>query len=53
MWVYQILTNNTLNEGQVFAPDIGIEDDMSVMVKYNTGATLTYHLVRIFSIIVG
>ncbi|TFK64964.1 NAD(P)-binding protein [Pluteus cervinus] len=28
----------------VFAPGIGIEDDMSVMVKYNTGATLTYHL---------
>ncbi|EJD48688.1 NAD(P)-binding protein [Auricularia subglabra TFB-10046 SS5] len=28
----------------VFAPDIGIEDDMSVMVRYNTGATLTYHL---------
>ncbi|KAG6831915.1 hypothetical protein H0H87_003413 [Tephrocybe sp. NHM501043] len=28
----------------VFAPGIGIEDDMSVMVRYNTGATLTYHL---------
>ncbi|KAL0947853.1 hypothetical protein HGRIS_013915 [Hohenbuehelia grisea] len=28
----------------VFSPDIGIEDDMSVMVRYNTGATMTYHL---------
>lgn len=33
---------------QVFAPGIGIEDDMSVMVRYNTGATLTYHLVSLF-----
>ncbi|KAF7376364.1 putative oxidoreductase YteT [Mycena sanguinolenta] len=28
----------------VFAPGIGIEDDMSVMVRYNSGATMTYHL---------
>ncbi|KAF8881373.1 NAD(P)-binding protein [Infundibulicybe gibba] len=28
----------------VFAPGIGIEDDMSVLVRYNTGATMTYHL---------
>ncbi|KAJ7647138.1 NAD(P)-binding protein [Roridomyces roridus] len=28
----------------VFAPGIGIEDDMSVMVRYNTGTTMTYHL---------
>ena len=28
----------------VFAKDITIEDDMSVLVKYNTGATMTYHL---------
>ncbi|KAF8913614.1 NAD(P)-binding protein [Mucidula mucida] len=28
----------------VFAPGIGIEDDMSVMVRYTSGATLTYHL---------
>jgi len=30
---------------QVFAPGIGIEDDMSVMVRYTSGATMTYHLV--------
>lgn len=30
---------------QVFAPGIGIEDDMSLLVRYNTGATMTYHLV--------
>ncbi|KAL7419197.1 hypothetical protein Q5752_006034 [Cryptotrichosporon argae] len=28
----------------VFADDITIEDDMSVLVKYDTGATMTYHL---------
>lgn len=28
----------------VFADDITIEDDMSVLVRYNTGATMTYHL---------
>ncbi|CAE6519828.1 unnamed protein product [Rhizoctonia solani] len=28
----------------VFAPGIGIEDDMAVLVQYNTGATLSYHL---------
>jgi len=28
----------------VFAPGIGIEDDMNVLVRYNTGATLVYHL---------
>ncbi|KAF9006034.1 NAD(P)-binding protein [Cyathus striatus] len=28
----------------VFGSNIDIEDDMSVMVRYNTGATLTYHL---------
>uniref|UniRef100_D8QAW7 Gfo/Idh/MocA-like oxidoreductase N-terminal domain-containing protein n=1 Tax=Schizophyllum commune (strain H4-8 / FGSC 9210) TaxID=578458 RepID=D8QAW7_SCHCM len=30
----------------VFAPDIGIEDDMGVMVRYKSGAIMTYHLVR-------
>ena len=30
---------------QVFAPGIGIEDDMALLVRYNTGATMTYHLV--------
>ncbi|TFK39895.1 NAD(P)-binding protein [Crucibulum laeve] len=34
----------TLKRLYVFASGIGIEDDMSVMVRYNTGATLTYHL---------
>ncbi|KAG7442027.1 uncharacterized protein BT62DRAFT_982591 [Guyanagaster necrorhizus] len=29
---------------KVFGPDIAIEDDMSVMVRYKSGATLTYHL---------
>jgi hypothetical protein len=28
----------------VFADDITIEDDMSVLVKYANGATMTYHL---------
>lgn len=28
----------------VFGPGITIEDDMSVLVKYDTGARLTYHL---------
>jgi hypothetical protein len=28
----------------VFADDITIEDDMSVLVKYASGATMTYHL---------
>ncbi|KAF7315491.1 putative oxidoreductase YteT [Mycena indigotica] len=28
----------------VFAPGIGIEDDMSVMVRYVNGVTMTYHL---------
>ncbi|KAH7102699.1 NAD(P)-binding protein [Auriculariales sp. MPI-PUGE-AT-0066] len=28
----------------VFAPDIGIEDDMSLLVRYKSGTTMTYHL---------
>ncbi|KAK0184844.1 NAD(P)-binding protein [Armillaria mellea] len=28
----------------VFGPDIAIEDDMSVIVRYKSGVTLTYHL---------
>ena len=28
----------------VFAPGITIEDDMAVLVRYDTGATMTYHL---------
>ncbi|KAG7440971.1 NAD(P)-binding protein [Guyanagaster necrorhizus] len=29
---------------KVFGPDIAIEDDMSVMVRYESGAALTYYL---------
>ncbi|GAQ67892.1 Gfo/Idh/MocA family protein [Streptomyces scabiei] len=28
----------------VFAPGVSIEDDMAVLVRYESGATLTYHL---------
>ncbi|MET0422845.1 MAG: Gfo/Idh/MocA family oxidoreductase [Actinoplanes sp.] len=28
----------------VFAPGISIEDDLAVLVRYDTGATMTYHL---------
>jgi hypothetical protein len=28
----------------VFAPGISIEDDMAVLVRYDTGATMSYHL---------
>ncbi|MBG0850571.1 Gfo/Idh/MocA family oxidoreductase [Streptomyces spinoverrucosus] len=28
----------------VFAPGVSIEDDMAVLVRYDSGATLTYHL---------
>jgi predicted dehydrogenase len=28
----------------VFAPGVSIEDDMGVVVRYSTGATMTYHL---------
>jgi predicted dehydrogenase len=28
----------------VFAPGVSIEDDMAVLVRYSTGATMTYHL---------
>jgi predicted dehydrogenase len=28
----------------VFAPGVSIEDDMAVLVRYDTGATMTYHL---------
>jgi predicted dehydrogenase len=28
----------------VFAPGVSIEDDMAVLVSYDTGATMTYHL---------
>ncbi len=33
-----------LRDRNVFAPGVTIEDDMSVLVRYDTGATMTYHL---------
>ncbi|MBB6034356.1 Gfo/Idh/MocA family protein [Phytomonospora endophytica] len=33
-----------LRDRNVFAPGVSIEDDMSVLVGYDTGATMTYHL---------
>jgi predicted dehydrogenase len=33
-----------LRDRNVFAPGISIEDDLSVLVRYDTGATMTYHL---------
>ena len=33
-----------LRDRNVFAPGITIEDDMAVLVRYSTGATMTYHL---------
>jgi predicted dehydrogenase len=33
-----------LRDRNVFAPGITIEDDMAVLVRYRSGATLTYHL---------
>ncbi|MBO0687599.1 MAG: gfo/Idh/MocA family oxidoreductase, partial [Candidatus Dormibacteraeota bacterium] len=33
-----------LRDRSVFSDGISIEDDMAVMVRYSTGATLTYHL---------
>jgi predicted dehydrogenase len=33
-----------LRDRNVFAPGVTIEDDMAVLVRYDTGATMTYHL---------
>jgi predicted dehydrogenase len=33
-----------LRDRNVFAPGISIHDDMSVLVRYDSGATMTYHL---------
>jgi predicted dehydrogenase len=33
-----------LRDRNVFAAGVSIEDDMSVLVRYSTGATMTYHL---------
>jgi predicted dehydrogenase len=33
-----------LRDQNVFAAGVSIEDDMSVLVRYDTGATMTYHL---------
>ncbi|SNT30880.1 Oxidoreductase family, C-terminal alpha/beta domain [Asanoa hainanensis] len=33
-----------LRDQNVFAPGVTIEDDLAVLVRYSTGATMTYHL---------
>jgi predicted dehydrogenase len=33
-----------IRDRSVFAPGVTIEDDMAVLVRYDTGATMTYHL---------
>jgi predicted dehydrogenase len=33
-----------VRDQSVFAPGISIEDDLAVLVRYDSGATLTYHL---------
>ncbi len=33
-----------VRDRSVFAAGVSIEDDMAVLVRYNTGATMTYHL---------
>jgi predicted dehydrogenase len=33
-----------VRDQNVFGPDVSIEDDMSVLVRYASGANLTYHL---------
>jgi predicted dehydrogenase len=33
-----------LRDRNVFAPGVTIQDDMAVLVRYDTGATMTYHL---------
>jgi predicted dehydrogenase len=33
-----------LRDRNVFAPGVDIEDDMAVLVRYDSGATMTYHL---------
>ncbi|MEV6492602.1 Gfo/Idh/MocA family oxidoreductase [Actinoplanes sp. NPDC051633] len=33
-----------LRDQNVFAPGVSIQDDMAVLVRYDTGATMTYHL---------
>ena len=38
------MVDNYHRDMNVFADDITIEDDMSVLVKYQNGATMTYHL---------
>ncbi len=34
-----------LRDRSVFSDGISVEDDMAVLVRYNTGATMSYHLV--------
>src|SRR6185436_1200370 len=33
-----------LRDRNVFAPGVSIEDDMAVLARYDTGATMSYHL---------
>jgi predicted dehydrogenase len=33
-----------IRDRNVFAPGVSIDDDMAVLVQYDTGATMTYHL---------
>ncbi|MGA5298326.1 Gfo/Idh/MocA family protein [Nucisporomicrobium flavum] len=33
-----------VRDRNVFAPGVSIEDDLAVLVRYDTGATMTYHL---------
>jgi predicted dehydrogenase len=33
-----------LRDRNVFAPGVSIEDDLAVLVRYSTGATMSYHL---------
>ncbi|MGW6199445.1 Gfo/Idh/MocA family oxidoreductase [Kribbella sp. NPDC055110] len=39
-----LAAGRVLRDQSVFAPGVSIEDDMAVLVSYDTGATMTYHL---------
>jgi len=41
---HQLTADGYHRDMNVFADDITIEDDMSVLVKYDNNATMTYHL---------
>jgi len=40
----QLMADGYHRDMNVFADDITIEDDMSVLVRYDNGANMTYHL---------